>query len=94
MHPVSSRIWTRVAVSIFYDYNHDTMGPSQLYRVLVLLELRGACNKFPDFLQAFNIVVDFEISVGYCYTSYEMTDQVLLFQLQMNSFSRNWHRPY
>ena len=26
-----------------------------------------------------------------CYTYYEMTDQVLWFQLQMNSYSRNWN---
>ena len=29
MQSVSSRIWTRVAVSISYDDNHYTMGTSQ-----------------------------------------------------------------
>ena len=29
MQPVSSRIWTRVAVSIFYDDNHYTTGTSK-----------------------------------------------------------------
>ena len=31
MHSVSSRIWTRVAVSNSYDYNHYTTGTSTLY---------------------------------------------------------------
>ena len=35
-----------------------------------------------------------ENSVCYCYTSYEMTDQFLGFQLQMNSYSSNWNTPY
>ena len=30
-------------------------------------------------------------SLCYCYTSYEMTDQLLWFQLQMNSYSSNWN---
>ena len=29
-----------------------------------------------------------------CYTSYEMTDQFLEFQLQINSYSSNWNTPY
>ena len=29
-----------------------------------------------------------------CYTSYEMTDQFLWFQLQINSYSSNWNTPY
>ena len=36
MQSVSSRFWTRVAVSIFYDDNHYTMGTS-----LVLMHLRN-----------------------------------------------------
>ena len=35
-----------------------------------------------------------ENSVSYCLTSCEMTDQVLGFQLQMNSYSSNWNTPY
>ena len=35
-----------------------------------------------------------ENSVCYCYTSYEMTDKVLWFQVQMNSYSSNWNTPY
>ena len=35
-----------------------------------------------------------EKSVCYCYTSYEMTDQFLWFQIQMNSYSSNWNTPY
>ena len=34
-----------------------------------------------------------ENSVSYYYTSYEMTDQFLWFQLQMNSYSSNWNTP-
>ena len=41
------------------------------------------------FGQAFKIVV-----VCYFYTSYEMTDQFLWFQVQMNSYSSNWNTPY
>ena len=33
-------------------------------------------------------------SVCYCYTSYKMTDQFLWFQVQMNSYNRNWNTPY
>ena len=32
MQSVSSKIWTRVAVSIFYDDNHYTKGTSLLYK--------------------------------------------------------------
>ena len=35
-----------------------------------------------------------ENSVCYCYTSYEMTDQFLWFQVQVNSYSSNWKTPY
>ena len=34
MQSVSSRIWTRVAVSISYDDNHNTTGTSILLKVL------------------------------------------------------------
>ena len=33
-------------------------------------------------------------SMCYCYTSYEMTDPFLWFQLQKNSYCRNWNTPY
>ena len=39
MQSVSSRIWTRVTVSISYDDNHYTMGttlPIQVYTILFL----------------------------------------------------------
>ena len=35
-----------------------------------------------------------ENSVWYCYISYEMTDQFLWFQVEMNSYSINWNTPY
>ena len=35
-----------------------------------------------------------ENSGCYCYTCYEMTDQFLGFQLQINSYSSNWNTPY
>ena len=35
-----------------------------------------------------------ENSVWYCYTTYEMTDQFLWFQVQRNSYSSNWNAPY
>ena len=60
----------------------------------LLKMLRGEFNKFPDFfVQAFKIVVD-SWKFSYCYTSYEMTDQFLLFQVQMNSYNSNWNTPY
>ena len=47
-------------------------------------DIRGAFNEFVDFfVQAFKIVVD-----------YEMTDQFLWFQVQINSYSSNWNTPY
>ena len=53
--------------------------------------IRGAFNKFPDFfVPAFKIVVDtWKFRISYCYTSYEMTDQFLWLQLQMNSYNSN-----
>ena len=33
----------------------------------------------------------FKNSLCYCYTSYEMTDQFLWFQVQMNSYRSNWN---
>ena len=51
---------------------------------------RSAFNKFPDFfVEAFKIVVDSGKSVCYCYTSREVTDQFVRFQVQMNSYSSN-----
>ena len=41
-----------------------------------------------------NLSKTLENSPCYCYTSYEMTDQVLGFQVQMNSYSNNWNTPY
>ena len=35
-----------------------------------------------------------ENSVSYCYTSYEMTDLCLRFQIQINSYTRNSNTPY
>ena len=46
------------------------------------------------FVQAFKIVVDSWKLVCYYYTSYEMTEQFLWFQLQTNSYSSNWNTPY
>ena len=61
----------------------------------IRFKLRGAFNTFPDFfVQAFKIVVYLENSICHCYTSYEMTDQFLWFQVQMNSYNRNWNTPY
>ena len=37
MQSVSSRIWTRVAVSISYDYNNYTTGTSRTYRYYILI---------------------------------------------------------
>ena len=36
MQSVSSRIWTRVAVSISYDNNHYTMGTSLFFSLVSL----------------------------------------------------------
>ena len=40
------------------------------------------------------LVLTLENTVCYCYTSYEMTDQFLWFQVQINSYSRNQNTPY
>ena len=45
MQSVSSRIWTRVAVSIFYDDNHYTTGTSTIVNVIAQLDFELAnCN--------------------------------------------------
>ena len=38
MQSVSARIWTRVAVSIFYDDNHYTTGTWYNYMKIILIE--------------------------------------------------------
>ena len=54
-----------------------------LYKVLylaikIMLNLRGAFNKFPDFLyRHLKLLRTLENLVCYCYTCYEMTDQYL-----------------
>ena len=35
-----------------------------------------------------------ENSIRYCYTSSEMTDQFLLFQVQIKCYCGNWNTPY
>ena len=37
MQSVSSRIWTRVAVSIFYDNNHYTTGTSLKFGIIIII---------------------------------------------------------
>ena len=57
-------------------------------------EIRGVYDKFPDFfVWAFKIVVDSWKFSMFCYTSYKMTDQLLWFQVQMNSYSSKWNTP-
>ena len=41
MQSVSSRIWTRVAVSISYEDNHNTTGTSSVSTVMQTLLIRG-----------------------------------------------------
>ena len=53
------------------------------------------CIQYVSFLyRHLKLTYTFENSVCYCYTSYEMTDQFLWFQVQMNSYSKNWNTPY
>ena len=44
------------------------------------LLIRGAFNKFPDFFpdRYLKLSLTLEISLCYCYTSYEMTDQFFM----------------
>ena len=42
MQSASSRIWTRVAVSISYDDNHYTTGTSKLCVTVIILEIESA----------------------------------------------------
>ena len=54
----------------------------------------GAFNKFPDFLyEHLKLSQTLQNSVCCCYTSYEMTGQFVWFQVQMNSYTRNWNTP-
>ena len=48
MQSVSSRIWTRVAVSISYDDNHYTTGTS-IYSVIIIIII---------------IIIDFNFSIS------------------------------
>ena len=41
MQSVSSRIWTRVAVSISYDDNHYTTGTSNMYEAFKIFRVLG-----------------------------------------------------
>ena len=56
MQPVSSRIWTRVAVSILYDDNHYTQVISECF--LILLE---AAMKFYDWICPLSRVIIVDI---------------------------------
>ena len=58
-------------------------------------KIRGASISFQPFffVQEFRIVLDSWNSVCYYCTYYEMTDQLLWFQVQMNSYSSNWNTP-
>ena len=60
---------------------------------LIFLYIRGVFNRFPDvFVQAFKIVGDsWKYSMLLCYG---LTDQCLCFQVQINSYNRNWNTPY
>ena len=50
---------------------------------------------FQTFLYRYlTLLYTLENSLCYCYTYYEKTGQFLWFQLQMNSYSRNWNTPY
>ena len=57
--------------------------------------IRGEYDKFPDFFSYghLKLSLTLENSLCYRYTSYEMTDQSLWFQIQMNSNRRNWNTP-
>ena len=46
MQSVSSRIWTRVAVSISYDDNHYTTGTSKYYYVTLKIQFRYTGKEF------------------------------------------------
>ena len=55
MQSVSSRIWTRVSVSIFYDDNHYTMGTSRAIAYVQLI--LSVCNNLQAFLWLLVIIL-------------------------------------
>ena len=81
-----------------YKYDRNTWNPTTALFVLdrnIWCHIRGAFNKFPDFLyRHLKLSKTLKNSVCYCYTSYEMTDQFLWFQLQMSSYSSNSNTPW
>ena len=56
--------------------------------IYIYIYIQGAYDKFPDFFRMSikNCCRLLKNSVSYCYTFYEMTDQFLWFQVQMNSY--------
>ena len=79
MQSVSSRIWTRVAVSISYDDNHYTTGTSVkklghyvtnvIWNLIVLITIKY---EFPDFLSPL-----FNTALGKSSTSYSVSAQFI-----------------
>ena len=62
--------------------------------IYIYIYIRGAFNKFPDFFLYRHLKLSKTLEkYCYCYTSYEMTDQFLWVQVQMNSYSSNWNTP-
>ena len=54
MQSVSSRIWTRVAVSISYDDNHYTTGTSFKFQVLLYITNNSIQDQSFVYIQQFN----------------------------------------
>ena len=71
-------------------------GVQQFYDMLIIVDLRGTFNKFPDFfVQACKIVVDtWKFSMLLLYILWDDWPIFLWFQLQMNSYSSNSNTPY
>ena len=83
---------TKITISEAYFCTKIKNFPKEIscFPIYIYIYICNEFNKFPNFfVQAFKI----ENSVCYCYTSDEMTDQFLWFQVQMNSYNSNWNTP-
>ena len=61
MQSVSSRIWTRVAVSISYDDNHYTTGTSKIVIGALATQLNGFMYRYQTLIVLFVTIKWFQV---------------------------------
>ena len=85
-----------VCVYVYINTHTHTHAHTHTHtHIYIYIYIGSAFSKFPDILyKHLKFGLTLENPVYYCYTSYEMTDQFLLFQVHMNIYSSNWNTPY